>query len=170
MVLDARADRGNAKMVYNGDGTFTTTAEDRKNGQQIMHIYGKFDKTPKAWHQGTEGGVGMFEFAQTPGQELVVELQVATSFISQAQAKQNWKEVEGKSFDEVKSDALAAWNEALGTIEVTGGSEHERVTFYSNLYRCFLYPTNMSETTADGKTVHANVYGGDYPRGGSLRL
>ena len=166
VVLDARADRGSAKMVYNNDGTFTTTAEDRKNGQQIMHIYGKFDKTPTAWHQGTEGGVGMFEFAQTSGQELVVELQVATSFISQAQAKQNWKEVEGKSFDQVKSDALEAWNKALGTIEVTGGSEHERVTFYSNLYRCFLYPTNMSETTADNKTVHANVYGGTTPTEG----
>ena len=49
---------------------------------------------------------------------------------------------------------------------MTGGSEHERVTFYSNLYRCFLYPTNMSETTADGKTVHANVYGGDTPAEG----
>ena len=166
VVLDARADRGNAKMVYNDDGTFTTTAEDRKNGQQIMHIYGKFDKMPTAWHQGTEGGVGMFEFEQTSGRELVVELQVATSFISQAQAQQNWKEVEGKSFDQVKSDALEAWNKALGTIEVTGGSEHERVTFYSNLYRCFLYPTNMSETTADNKTVHANVYGGTTPTEG----
>lgn len=166
VVLDARADRSNAKMDYNGDGTFTTTAEDRKNGQQIMHIYGEFNKTPTAWHQGTEGGVGMFQFAKTSGQELVVELQVATSFISQAQAKQNWKEVEGKNFDQVKSDALKAWNDALGTIEVTGGSEHERVTFYSNLYRCFLYPTNMSETTAEGKTVHANVYGGTTPTEG----
>ena len=43
-----------------------------------------------------------------------VNVQVASSFISDEQALRNLKEVEGKTFDEVKSEGRKEWNNILG--------------------------------------------------------
>ena len=44
-----------------------------------------------------------------------VNVQVASSFISNEQALRNLKEVEGKTFDEVKAEGRKEWNNILGT-------------------------------------------------------
>ena len=83
-----------------------------------------------------------------------VGAKVATSFISLDQAYQNFKELDGKSFDQTRDEAKDRWNEVLGVIDVEDGNLDELRTFYSCLYRTVLFPHKMHEVTADGRTVH----------------
>ena len=89
-----------------------------------------------------------------------VNAQAASSFISLEQAWTNFKEVEGKSFAQVKDAAKARWNEILGRIQVGGGSEDQYRTFYSCLYRSTLFPRKFYEIDEAGNPVHYSPYNG----------
>jgi predicted alpha-1,2-mannosidase len=87
-----------------------------------------------------------------------VEMSMATSFISVEQARKNLDlEVNNRSFDQIKQSAASEWARVLGKIEVQGATEDQKVTFYSNLYRAFLYPNSMWESV-DGKPKHFSPY------------
>ena len=90
-----------------------------------------------------------------------VNVQTASSFISLEQAWINFKEVEGKSFAEVRDEAKARWNEVLGRIQVGGGTEDQYRTFYSCLYRSVLFPRKFYEINEDGDIVHYSPYNGE---------
>ena len=89
-----------------------------------------------------------------------VNAQAASSFISLEQAWTNFKEVEGKSFAQVKDAAKERWNEILGRIQVGGGSEDQYRTFYSCLYRSTLFPRKFYEINEAGQPVHYSPYNG----------
>ena len=89
-----------------------------------------------------------------------VNLQVASSFISREQARLNLREAEG-GLDAVKSAARTAWNAVLGRIEVEDDNLDHLRTFYSCLYRCLLFPRDLSETDAAGKEVHYSPHSGE---------
>ena len=89
-----------------------------------------------------------------------VNAQAASSFISLEQAWTNFKEVEGKSFAQVKDAAKARWNEILGRIQVGGGSDDQYRTFYSCLYRSTLFPRKFYEIDEAGNPVHYSPYNG----------
>ena len=89
-----------------------------------------------------------------------VTARVASSFISEEQAWQNLKEVEGKSLETVKADAKKRWNEVLGRLEVNDDNTDHLRTFYSCLYRSTLFPRKLYEITAKGDTVHYSPYNG----------
>ena len=87
-----------------------------------------------------------------------VEMAMATSFISIEQARRNLElEVGRQSFEQVKQNAATEWDHVLSKIELQGGSENQKVTFYSNLYRAFLYPNSMWENV-DGKPKYFSPY------------
>ncbi|WP_346860856.1 GH92 family glycosyl hydrolase [uncultured Draconibacterium sp.] len=68
------------------------------------------------------------------------------SFIDEVQAKENLKrEVAGKSVAELQNIGRNIWNEALGKIDIKGGTNDERTVFYTSLYRCFERPVCISE-------------------------
>ncbi len=102
-------------------------------------------------------------FSTTRGEK--VEVEIASSFISEEQAFQNLKEVEGRGFDAVKSAAQERWDEVLGRIEVEGASLDELRTFYSCLYRSTLFPRKFYEVDANGETVHYSPYNGKVEKG-----
>ena len=84
-----------------------------------------------------------------------VTLRVGTSFISYDQAARNLKnEVGDKPFDQVRSEAAAAWETALGRVRIEGATETQRKVFYSCLYRTLLFPRMWHEHDEDGKVVH----------------
>ena len=89
-----------------------------------------------------------------------VGVKVASSFISLEQAWQNLKEVEGRTFAEIKEAGRERWNEVLGRIEVGGGTEEQYRTFYSCLYRSTLFPRKFYEIDKSGKPVHYSPYNG----------
>ena len=150
IMFDPVNERSRSIIEFNADKTeFHTTSENKANGQTTMHIVGQFSQAPVAWHSAGEGSMGMFQFAPNKNEETVIEMKVATSFISKEQAQHAlpMEIAEDEGFDKVQAKALKIWNDTLGSIEVVGGSYHERVTFYSNLYRAFVYPTSLAENT-----------------------
>ena len=44
-------------------------------------------------------------------------------------------DVEGKSFEDVRAECKAAWNEVLGKVRVTGGDDARKRVFYTAIYR-----------------------------------
>ena len=90
-----------------------------------------------------------------------VTLRVGTSFISFEQAARNLDgEVGDKPFEQVKSEAGAVWEEALGRIRVEGGTEAQRKIFYSGLYRALLFPRIWHERDARGEFIHYSAFNG----------
>lgn len=89
-----------------------------------------------------------------------VNIQVASSFISDEQAQCNLKEVEGKTFDEVKSEGRKEWNNILGRIEVEDDNIDHLRTFYSCLYRSVLFPRSFYEFDEQGNPIHYSPYNG----------
>src|ERR1035437_2577747 len=91
----------------------------------------------------------------------VVGCKVASSFISPEQALQNLQhEVGNADFDTIRHQAEERWNAALGRARVEGGSEEQRRTFYSCLYRCILFPHKFYEMNGQGKQVYFSPYDG----------
>ncbi|GAB3937704.1 GH92 family glycosyl hydrolase [Mucilaginibacter myungsuensis] len=79
-----------------------------------------------------------------------LELKIAISRVSADGAKLNYeKEIANKTFDQVYKEADAIWEQALNKIKVTGGTQKQKVMFYSCLYRQFCSPSITSD--ADGK-------------------
>jgi len=75
-----------------------------------------------------------------------VELAVGISYISVEQAQLNRDtEVSSLDFDGVRGKAEEAWREALGKIEVEGGTDEEAEIFYTAMYHLGMMPTLFSE-------------------------
>lgn len=89
-----------------------------------------------------------------------VNVQIASSFISDEQALRNLKEVEGRLFDEVKEAGRTEWNRVLGRIVVEDDNIDHLRTFYSCLYRSVLFPRSFYEIDAEGSVIHYSPYNG----------
>ena len=86
---------------------------------------------------------------------------MGTSFISYEQAARNLDgEVGEKPFEQVKREAAAVWEEALGRVRIQGGTETQRKIFYSSLYRALLFPRTWHERDAQGNFVHYSAFSG----------
>ena len=78
-----------------------------------------------------------------------VNFKYGISFISIEQAKNNLeKEIPNWDFEKVKNNAIEKWSNVLDQIEVEGGTEAYRRSFYTALYRSYERMVNISE---DGK-------------------
>ena len=90
-----------------------------------------------------------------------VTMRVASSFIdADAQLARNFRELDGKTFEDVVADGRREWNEVLGRVKAESPDFNRLQTFYTCLYRSFLYPRRLYEIDADGQPVHANFNGG----------
>jgi predicted alpha-1,2-mannosidase len=90
-----------------------------------------------------------------------VHARVASSFISEEQAMNNLKELEGHSFEQIVGKAKQRWNDVLGRIKIEDDNIDNIRTFYSSFYRSVLFPRNFSEIDANGKVVHYSPYNGE---------
>jgi len=82
-----------------------------------------------------------------------VRLKYGISFIDAGQARNNlYREIKDYDLVALKQAGRKKWNEALGKIDVSGGSADDRVVFYTSLYRTFERPVNISE---DGRYFSA---------------
>jgi len=99
-------------------------------------------------------------FATERGEQVTVR--VASSFISPEQAQLNLdREIGEDSFDQTQQKAQNTWNAELGRIELKGGQERDRETFYSCLYRLLLFPRTFYEIDANEEIVHYSPYNGE---------
>ena len=84
-----------------------------------------------------------------------LDAKIAVSYISLEQANLNYQQdFEDKSFDSVKEDGEKDWESYLSRIEIEAQDEEQMKTFYSCMYRAFLYPHKCYEINNDGVPVH----------------
>jgi predicted alpha-1,2-mannosidase len=75
-----------------------------------------------------------------------VEFKYAISYISLEQAKKNYKtEIATKSFQSVLDIGKKTWSSVMSQINVEGGTEGQKRTFYTALYRCYERMVDISE-------------------------
>jgi predicted alpha-1,2-mannosidase len=104
-------------------------------------------------------------------------MQVGVSFVSVADARLNIDtERPGWNLDALRQRDTATWNQLLGRIKVSGGSDADERTFYSELYHSLLEPSVFDDANgdyigfdnkmhvADGYTQYANFSGWDIYR------
>ncbi|UQS24912.1 GH92 family glycosyl hydrolase [Amycolatopsis thermalba] len=115
-------------------------------GARRMFVYGTFDRPATGGRRVRWPNTGYLSF-DAPR----VELRIATSLISLAQARRNLEQEipAGTTFEQVRERARAAWQDVLGRVEIDGTPD-QLTTFYSGLYRLFLYPNSAHEHTPRG--------------------
>jgi len=115
-------------------------------------------------------------FSVNEGETIMVKASI--SFISIDQARANLdSEIPDWGFDQVRSGAENAWEEALGKIEVEGGSENQKKIFYTALYHSLLLPRVSYEVTSEGNkyysvfdaSVHTGKFYNDFSMWDSFR-
>lgn len=90
-----------------------------------------------------------------------VHVKVASSFISLEQAELNLsREIGTKSFDTVKKEAKASWENEFQRLIVEDDNIDNIRTFYSCLYRLLLFPRKFYEIDKNEEIVHYSPYNG----------
>jgi len=93
---------------------------------------------------GTTGKAAWIGFPAKQGDALTIR--VGTSLIGPEQARRNLEaEMPRPDFDAVADAARADWDRELGRIEIAGGTEGERRTFYTALYHTLQFPHMLAE-------------------------
>ena len=106
---------------------------------------------------GEDIGVDL-EF-DSDGQESVVGLKLAISYVSIQNARANLEAEAGKrTFDDLLALAQDAWEEKLSLIRIDGATDAQRTIFYTALYRSFQMPTLFNDVNGEyigfDKQVH----------------
>ena len=100
------------------------------------------------------------------GQDEIVMMKLGMSYVSAQQARKNLKaELDHWDFRRVVAESEAEWNQWLGRIEVAGGSEQQRVKFYTDLWHALLGRRIVSDV--DGKYIDNT---GNEPKVRQVRL
>jgi predicted alpha-1,2-mannosidase len=71
-------------------------------------------------------------------------LTIGLSLVSLEGARANLA-AEGAEFDAMVAATRAAWEDKLGVVKLTGGTEAQRRTFYTSLYHAFLMPSVIDD-------------------------
>lgn len=88
-------------------------------------------------------------------------VRTASSFISPELAELHLeREIGDRSFERVMRASERVWNDELSRIRIDGGSDSQRRTFYTALYRTLLFPRRFHETGLRGDTVHWSALNG----------
>jgi len=112
-------------------------------------------------------GVGAY-VTVSPGKANDAKVKIGTSFTSLEAARNNLAgEIDHWDFEQVKLEATRAWNNALNQVQVEGGTEDQKIIYYTALYHAKLLPRIFSDADgsyvgfADDSTVH-KAQGYDY--------
>ena len=117
-------------------------------------------------HTITDAGAALSVDAGT------VVLSIGLSLASLDGARKNLDaEVGSATFDVIRERALAAWDETLGVVRLTGGTALQRRTFYTSLYHTFLMPTTISDVDGTFQLIgHAPAQASGYAMLSDLSL
>lgn len=75
-----------------------------------------------------------------------IEFKYAISYISSEQAKKNFdNELKSAGFEELKKNGEKVWGDVMNQIQVEGGTEAQKRSFYSSLYRTYERMVDISE-------------------------
>jgi len=93
--------------------------------------------------------LGFYTEFSTKEQEQIL-LRAGISFVSIDGAKKNLEtEINDWNFDKVRCNARNLWNAALNKIQVEGGTEEEKIIFYTALYHTMIDPRDFSDVDGE---------------------
>jgi predicted alpha-1,2-mannosidase len=96
---------------------------------------------------------------------------VGISYVDGAGALGNLDaEIPGWDFDDVRAEARDEWNNALGSIEIEGGTDADRTPFYTALYHAQTFPTLMSDVDGRYRAGDDTIRTGERPHYSSFAL
>ena len=101
-------------------------------------------------------------FAEFPASKNEVNVRYGISYIGVEQAKRNlYNEIKDFNVEKLASQAREKWNDVLSKIKIKGGTEDQKTTFYTALYRTHERMVNISEegkyfSAYDGKVHEDN--------------
>lgn len=80
-----------------------------------------------------------------------VEVRMGISYVSTENARKNLdaEQPAGATFDAIREQARARWNEDLGRIRVEGGTAAQQTVFYTALYHALLHPNLLSDVNGE---------------------
>lgn len=117
---------------------------------------------------GVEADFGVLK----PGEQLLVK--TAFSYVSIENARENMdQECPHWDFEQVRTEALSVWNEWLGKIDVKGGTNQQKMKFYTDLWHVLLgrhkiddidgsYPDYLKGGTRVGKATRIHTLSPEY--------
>lgn len=122
----------------------------QKGASVAMYFYAELDRPfqstqvaiqNEAWRAGQHirgaGALMLLNYETRRDEQVTVK--IGLSYTSIENAKKNLQaEASGYSFDRVRRQAEAKWRDHLGRILVEGGTEEDRIKFYTGLYHCLL--------------------------------
>ena len=148
--------RGHSVMAATGRRKKPFTVYFVARFDQDMSEFGTWEKAGKEKVLGSKHRVegqdvgGYATFKSLKDDKLVMK--VGVSYVSEEQAALNIDtELPHWNFDRVKKESFAEWNDELGTIAVEGGSEEEKIKFYTDLWHSLLGRHTFSD--ANGKYI-----------------
>lgn len=109
------------------------------HGDVKVYMYGVFNAEAQHTVQGKKATITF------PSSTKNIEFRYAISYVSEAQAKKNFEELKGRSFQQVADDGKKAWDQVISQIRVEGGTEAQKRSFYTALYRCYERMVDISE-------------------------
>ncbi|WP_242206398.1 GH92 family glycosyl hydrolase [Aestuariivivens insulae] len=127
---------------------------DTEKYENIEHVVGsskRIPRRPKGWtyYDAPTSGVSAV-YNVKEGSELKVKM--AVSYTSIENARNNLEqECNYWDFDQVRKEAKEEWNDWLGKIDVKGGSNAQKIKFYTDLWHVLLGRHKIDD------------YSGDYP-------
>lgn len=116
-------------------------------------------ETLKSGIKSLKGDTVLVDFDFTDSKAKSVELRLAISYVSIDNARENLeKESLYKSFDDILSLSVNAWEEKLSLIDIKGATAKQKTIFYTAMYRAFSMPTIFNDVngqyTGFDKKVH----------------
>lgn len=149
---------GTAVAAVLSGNSFTTRDNTNSSGMRNMQVYGEFSATPTTFAAATTSTLASFPaLGNGPNGSTVIEMKVATSFMSPAQAKKNMQlEIADSDwFDAVCAKTKEIWNKTLGTVKIEDADANywDMVDFYSKFARTNMYPTIMHENTNPSEDI-----------------
>jgi predicted alpha-1,2-mannosidase len=90
----------------------------------------------------------------------IVQAKIASSYISPEQATLTLQRELGnyKTVEQTSEAAKKEWNTLLGRVAVEGGTEEEKATFYSCLFRANLFSHKFYDINKDGQPYYYSPY------------
>lgn len=109
------------------------------------YFYLEFDRIPSE-SGSLQLGNKPVVYARFDGLESKLNVRYGISYISEEQARKNlYSEIAGFDQQPLIEAGRTAWNKTLGKIKVEGGTEDQKITFYTALYRSHERMVNISE-------------------------
>lgn len=139
---------------------------------QVVYFYAVFSKKTAirgivSNGQPVEGNVAEGEslkafltYQTAAGELLLVKVGISATGIEGAR-KNLESEIPGWDFDKVRREAHEAWNGEFSKIKVSGGTEEQKITFYTALYHAFLVPNLFMDVDGSYRGRDLQVHNAD---------